>query len=226
MGPAVGGSINPDLPWTQLQVHFEGATLVDSSPSPKTLTLWGNASLSTSGPSPKFGAKSLRTDAGLDGAGMLVTDSALVVGTGDFCYDFWVNPDDIPPDCNLLDTRNTITGDNGFQIYYAPAYGLLHYSALGGGIHNDGTPLVADTWQHVEYSRTSGIAYLFLGGAQLASWADSNNYSNNQLFLGGVTYSPIGTVPTIGAFDEFRLLVGKGGHTAAFTPPAAPYGDT
>lgn len=224
---ASGGTpSNPDLPWTALQIHFDGTTLVDSSPAPKSVVQHGNATLSTSGPSPKFGTRCMRTDTGLDGAGMFCENDGLIVGTGDFCYEFWVNPDSIPPDCNLLDTRSTSTGAGGFQIYYHPSYGLLHYSALGGGIHSDGTPLVQGVWQHVEYSRTSGTSYLFHAGVELVSWADSNDYSNDQLFLGGVTYTPVGAVATIGAFDEFRLLVGKGGHTADFTPPTAAYSDT
>lgn len=229
----MAGGGNPDLPWTARQIHFDAGTggsgVLDSSPFPKSPSLWSGGLLSTDGP--KFGAKCLDTRSpGAEGAGLIMSGVAdIVVGTGDFCYDFWVNLDSVGYEQVLLSTISTSSGANGFYLDYHPAtYKLLHYSPVGGGLHYNASNgvITASSYQHIEYSRTSGTGYLFLDGNLVTSFADTNNYTTDTLLLGGITYTPVGAVPAAGRFDEFRILVGRGGHTSSFTPPTVAYGDT
>lgn len=147
-------------------------------------------------------------------------------GTGDFNFDWWFNIDSVGYEQNMFDTRATVDGASGFQIDFHPSYGLLFYSALGGGIQSAGVTPSVGVWHHFEVSRTGTTARMFLDGVQITSWTDTNNYANSQAYLGGVTYTPLGAVPMTAYFDEFRCLIGKGGHTANFIPPTAPYSDT
>lgn len=160
---------------------------------------------------------------------MLVSDNAgIVVGTGDFCYSFWVKMASVSTEQVLLSTLTTDHGTDGFYIDYHPAtYKLLHYSPLGGGLHYNAATgaMTAGAYQYVEYSRTAGVGYLSIDGHMVTSFADTNNYSSRVLFMGGITYTPVGAVPTAGDWDEFRLLVGKGGHTSDFTPPTSAFLD-
>lgn len=160
---------------------------------------------------------------------MLVSDNAgIVVGTGDFCYSFWVKMASVSTEQVLLSTLTTVYGTDGFYIDYHPAtYKLLHYSPLGGGLHYNAATgaMTAGAYQYVEYSRTAGVGYLSLDGNMITSFADTNNYASRVLFMGGTTYTPVGSVPTAGDWDEFRLLVGKGGHTSDFTPPTSAFLD-
>lgn len=225
---AGGGESNPDLPWTALQIHFDaavGSGIVDSSPSPKGPSFLGGGVLTTDGP--KFGTKCLDTRTPtFNGAGMfLATEPGIVPGTGEFCYDVWMNLDSYSYEQVILSTISTSSGGNGFYIDFHPTYGLLHYSPLGGGLHYAGVTPTAGTWGHLECSKTGSTGYLYWNGDEITHWTDTNNYTNGQLMLGGITYSPPGAVRASGRFDEFRLLIGKGGHTSNFTPPTAPYLD-
>lgn len=194
---------------------------VDSSPTPVVASRFTAGDLNSG--AAKFGSNGLRTST--NPAGVTVSDASIVVGTGDFCYDFWLKIAAVGYEQNIFDTRQTTDGNNGLQLDYHPSYGLLHYSNLGGGIHSNGISPTAGVYQHYELSRTSGTGYLFLDGNLIISWADTNNYSSSFLYIGGVSYTPVGAVPTYGDWDEFRLLVGKGGHTSNFTPPTAAYSD-
>lgn len=102
-----------------------------------------------------------------------------------------------------------------------PSLGLV--AVAGGGARYNGTNVTPSTWNHVEFSRTAGTGYMFLGGSLLISWADTANYYSSELFIGGATYYPIGAAACPAYFDEFRLQIGGGGHTSDFTPPTAAY---
>lgn len=218
-----GPAGNPDLPYTAIMLHFEGGSIVDSSPSPKSFTVWGSAVQSTS--DPKFGEKCLETTIGFDGCGLYFNGSFPAIGTAPFAYDFWIKIASLSSEQIVLDTRATSGGGGGMVLVQHPSLGLV---AVQSGVSRyNGTSLTAGTWCHVEVGRDEDmVGRFFLGGTKLAEYTDDRNYTSTQCFLGGGTYSPVGVLQAVGKYDEFRLLVGKGGHTANFTPPIAAYSDT
>lgn len=156
----------------------------------------------------KFGTGSATGDFGGDVA---IAVSPTVTFSGDWCVDWWVrgsvtglrirHPDGNQEWTAFVSTTNAVfdrLDDLGDQVY----------EALGS------TYLTADTWTHVEFSRTSGTIRLFVGGVLSASQSDTTSLEVSSVSTYGDPY-----------LDEWRVVRGSGaGHTSGFTPPTSAYG--
>lgn len=212
--------LDQDYRNVSLLLHGDGAngstTIVDSSPSPKAITVFGNAQVSTSIADP-FG----RTTAGVlsfDGDGDYITttaDSAFQLGTGDFTVEFWARPSVIN------DNDGVFTfGGAGTGLAVSLVSGSWRLTTTGAG----GTALVGailDTWQHVAVTRSGTSLRFFLNGAQAGSTiSNATNLFDNQLKIG---YYFSTNYAYNGFIDEFRLTKSVARYNTNFTPPAAPF---
>jgi hypothetical protein len=203
-----------------LLLHMDGAnnstTFTDRSYSPKTVTAFGNAKISTA--QSKFGGAS----AVFDGNGDYIEfdrGADLQFGAGDFTIEGWVN-------LSSLASYQSIFGgyDIGLDVQNSTTL-VVGYNAIGGGLMSRTVPTISTgTWYHWAMSKTSGTFRLFWNGVQagasavapamnntVAKWVIGKNATNNSShYLNGYV-------------DEVRVTKGLGRYTANFTPSATTF---
>lgn len=207
-----------------LLLHGEGTTIVDSSPSPKTLTAVGGAAPSST--QKKFGDKSIELDG--DALVRVASNSQLQLGADNFTLESWVY----------------LTGRGiGFGAYFDFRTAnvsqvnvlLSHLGTTSGGTSATlklfvngnvvilGGDIPLTTWTHIALCRASGNTRLFIDGTQSGStYSDSNNYVSDLVRVGG---NVVENAFIDGFLDEVRITKGVARYTSNFTPPTAPFPD-
>lgn len=196
-------------PISDVLLHYEGATVVDSGIHALTVTNYG-ASVSTA--QHKFGTQSLLTATCVG-----VSNAVLAPGTGDFKFESWVYITNNGGQQFFFDQRNP----GGMCLYHNG--GRLYY--YDGSNFDTGVSVPLNSWHHVECDRASGVVYVFLDGTLVGTFASSGNFTNPQWIIGAAQYFPIGVNQLLGYMDETRIRVGVGAaeHTTSFTPPTSAY---
>ena len=223
--------VDPVFNNVSLLLHGNGTNgstvITDSSGSPKTVTAFGNAQISTAVADP-FG-NSTKGVIALDGTDDYLTvpsSDALKFGTGSFTVEAWIYQLAQNTFSALLEVGNHslpnsvlfITGTYGFQIYSGAFFG------------SSGNVLSLNTWQHVAYSRSGTTLRMFLNGNLTSSATFANNLTNTSNVSVGFPKGlfPTGTnaaYPFNGYIDDLRITKGIARYTANFTPPAAQFPD-
>jgi len=187
--------------YTSLLLHFEGGTLVDSSPYANPLNIEGDLRLTTS--QYQFGAQSIYSSDG----GKIQGDykSYYYMGDGTWTLDFWVRVGSFF-DADLI-TRFSGMG-NGLRIINSTSFGV-NWSQIVN------VPEMAiDTWYHVALVSIAGSGAFYLNGVNRGTFNATGWTGTSEIKFCG--YS--------GAyFDEFRFSKGVARWTADFTPPTAAY---
>ena len=225
-----GGGGDPDFANVALLCHFDGTDgstdFVDNSPSPKTLTAFGNAQIDTA--QSKFGGAS-----GLfDGSGDWVStpaNAAFNFGSGDFCIEGFVRPASVASRrliCGQLDADTTEVSTS--VIVEMMATGNLRSYAFSGTtlIWNlsGSASMEVDTWHHIAVTRSGTNVRIFLDGALDGIAADVSaavNSSGSSFSLG--RGGEFNNLYWFGHLDEFRVTKGVARYTDDFTPPAAAF---
>jgi hypothetical protein len=196
-------------------------TITDSSPSPKTVTAFGNAQISTV--ESKFGGASIA----FDGSGDYLTTPANSDFSfdADFTIEMWLKTSEFS-----LDTFYRRVASNGPDA--SNAIELLFFN--GGGatpnicvysnaiLINGSISAATGNWVHIAVSRSGSAMKLFVDGIQSGSTATT---STN--FSAGSTYGFIvgryqgGGGHLNGYIDDLRITKGVARYTANFTPPGA-----
>jgi hypothetical protein len=168
-----------------LLLHGDGTngstTIIDSSPSPKTVTAVGNAQISTA--QSKFGGASILLDGSFDYLSV-ATSADLGFGTGDFTIETWFWRAGSGQQHIYEGRRNTTV--NTPLLYLNGSTQLTYYANGAVRISSTSVP-PANTWCHVAVCRGSGSTRLFLDGVQVGStYSDSINYAapSVSLYLG------------------------------------------
>jgi hypothetical protein len=217
-----------DAHWDKvpLLLHGSGAngstTITDSSPSPKVVTPFGNAQISTA--QSKFDGSSIK----FDGAGDYLTlaDSTdWDFGTGDFTIEMFARFTTHTAVMSLLTNyQNSSTG-----------WSVQRRSDTDTLVFGNGDPQLAaasftptdGVWYHVAVCRSGTSLRLFVDGIQIGSTAtNSTNIagSTSLLYVGGLNAG--GVIQNFnGHLDELRVTKGVARYTADFTPPTAPHPD-
>jgi hypothetical protein len=210
------GPTDPYFSNVSLLLHGDGAngstTIVDNSPSPKTVTAYGNAQISTA--QSKFGGASIAFDGSGDYTSATSGDFAF--GTGDFTIESWV----------YLQATNdrTIWG-------YASSNsgGIALFNDQSGQrriyVGTSPTMIVAgafpvSTWFHVAVAREGSTLRLFQDGTLIGSVSNTTNLTATQFQVGASLYNSLW-----GYIDDFRITKGVARYQSAFTPPTAPFPD-
>jgi hypothetical protein len=224
---AVSGPAGPTDPFfanVSLLLHGDGpdgsTSIIDSSPSPKTVTAVGDAKISTA--QSKFGGASIAFD-GIDSYLNVPSVSSTTLGASDFTVELWVYP-----------TANT--GELLFWNANAGAFGLrlnlsnrtlFFLASLTGASHfvNAGvTSLTINTWTHLAISRYGSVLDVYKNGTRVyqATTFTGTMVEGSQNIIGARTVSPT-FFP--GYIDELRITKGVARYQSAFTPPTAPFPD-
>ena len=218
--------VDPNISQVSLLLHGNGTngstTITDSSPSPKTVTAFGNAQISTA--QSKFGGSSIAFDGTTDY--LTVPNSVTMqMGTGDFTIESWVYFNTLTSYQTLFDKGVVSTGalllqtdlNNGRMIVWVQGVASITESSNGS----------TGAWTHYALSRSSGTLRLFRNGSQTGSVANSTNF-NSSAAVGIGAYGSgveVGLYGLNGYIDDLRITKGVARYTSNFTPPTAPFPD-
>jgi hypothetical protein len=227
-------TVDPHWDKVVLALPMTGAnnstTFTDVSPSPKTITRYGNTKISTA--QAKWGQGSGLFSANTSGISDHVrTELSSGIGTQPFTIQSWIYPtatsnaaaiipiSDFRPNATWDTLENS---DNGFLFYFRGLSNKIAFLYGSGSTLIEGTSILsANSWYHFLGSRdSSNTLRLFING-QLESTANNvtNNFSRTRVSVGGY--------PTmVNLYDRFMqdvsLHIGVALATADFTPPSEP----
>lgn len=191
-----------------------GATIIDSSATPKTLTAAGTAATSTT--QSKFGGSSIY----FDGVGAYLSSPTEVINSSDFTVEFWAY---------------LVSGTNDYDYFVnigsGPVTGMTLRIADGGygnalqfSINDTGRctgssrSALMNAWHHIAATRLSSVCMLFLDGVLLSSATNANSISSTSIYVGA---DAAGANLFNGYIDDFRLTNGVARYTSNFTPPTS-----
>jgi hypothetical protein len=214
---------DPDYSSVSLLLHGNGTngstTITDNSPSPKTVTVVGNAQISTA--QSKFGGSSIAFD-GTGDALRYPSDPAFGWGTGDFTVEFWLY----------------YQGGNGYTFFWiqappGPTPPYLGYGLNDGSKHpwlwnnenvlTTSTDITNNTWQHHAVVRSSGTVSIYLNGTSIGSTAFASDLTASKPFSIGDNGSLVQS--TNGYIDDLRITKGVARYTSNFSVPPAQFPD-
>jgi len=216
-----------DLYWSnvKLLLHMDGTngstTFTDNSSSSHTVTVAGNAQLSTT--LNRFGTAS-GIFTGAFGSLYLDGSSDFAFGTGDFTTEFWIYLNGGTGVVqSLYDSRDSF-GAIAPRIYKSATEKLMYFTAGADKITGT-TSMTQGVWHHVALSRYNGSTKLFLNGVQEGStYTDTNNYVN------GATSRPwlsadgaFGGSYIYGNLDELRVTKGVARYKNNFAVPVKAF---
>jgi hypothetical protein len=201
-----------------LLLHGNGTnsstTITDSSLTPKTVTAFGNAQISTA--ESKFGGASIA----FDGTGDYLTvpnSSDLQFGSGDFTIETWAY---IQNSSSYTIVSYPVAG--GLLIaFYAGLFRVRRYAVAD--VITTSSPPPLNAWTHIAVCKSGRATRLFFNGVQAGSTAaDTSNYT-----VGTDLYIATDNAAFIlnGLIDDLRITKGVARYTANFTPPTAPFPD-
>lgn len=207
---------DPSFASVSLLLRMDGSngstTITDNSSNAHTITVFGNAQLTTA--DKKYGTAALT----LDGTGdyvMTPADADFAFGTGDFTVECWCKPTVVNSNDGLFTFGGLSSG-----LFLASFTSNWYLGTAGSGGTNMGAA-TAGSWQHIAVTRSGTSLRLFINGTQLGSTlTNSTNLTDNQLKIGYYYDSTFGFV---GLIDEFRVTKGIARYTSNFTAPTAAF---
>lgn len=198
-----------------LLLHMDGSngstTFTDSSSTPKTITVNGNAQISTA--QSKFGGAS-----GLfDGSGDYLEVAGLTLGTSDFTMECWVRLASIT-DCAIFNQGNS-DSTGSYCLAVNSANGRVYFYADNSSRFSSTGALSVDTWSHVAFVRASNDYKLFIDGTLDGSYTGTHNHSNTPFKIA----KGFGGIAELnGYIDETRITT-VARYAANFTPATAAF---
>jgi len=164
----------------------------------------------------------IKYSAGTNGGSMYFSDgnayltaSPTAPGTGDFCYECWINVSQASDDA-IFDTRTPASSASGFTLT------VLDPSTIR--IYSDSADVTAsglsylNQWTHLCVEKVGSTTTLYVNGTSFGTTTAYSNMSDTSL--------RIGESPHYGAFSghiaDFRYVRGGYVYNGNFTPPTAP----
>lgn len=223
---------DPNFANVSLLLHGDGTngstTIIDSSPTPKTVTAFGNAQISTA--QSKFGGASIA----FDGTGdyLTVPHNSAFSANADFTAECWLRMAQLNRLQFIADKRSS-TSINSEWFWYIGSDNKIAaalFNTSSGGVYLNvlsSSALLINTWYHIAFTLAGTTLRLFVDGTlEATSSTPTGTYATNtnQLTIG----RDIATVPgrdLNGYIDDLRITKGVARYTANFTPPTAPFPD-
>jgi|688.fasta_scaffold18900_14 hypothetical protein len=230
---------DPYFSSVSLLLHMDGAnnstSFVDSGPNAATVTVNGNAQISTA--QSKFGGASgyFYTNSAVNGLGnyIKINNPNTVFGSisGDFTIETWVYFTTAPPG-NGSGYENQLIGQSTWPEsnpgnwwgFYAVSTGLYFYAAGGGSfILTQSATFTWSTgrWYHVAAVRQNGNLRLYLDGVQTGTTTSVTKtiFADNVRPLAIAADSTGGKQAMDGYLDDIRITK----YARTITVPTAPY---
>jgi hypothetical protein len=214
---------DPSFSNVSLLLHGDGTngstTIIDSSPTPKTVTANGNAQISTA--ESKFGGASIAFDGIGDWINFTV-NSAFDFDTVNLTIESFIYPTSTGTR-NLWSQRSSTS--NGISFRFSSGKLNFFYDNAGSGNFSGATTLNLNVWSHVALTREGNLFKLWLNGILdgTSGTITASVTSNLAPRIGAGAQD--GQEGFIGYMDDFRITKGIARYTANFTPPDAPFPD-
>jgi hypothetical protein len=217
--------------YVKLLLHGNGADgstdIVDSSPSPKTVSVVGDAQIDTA--QSKFGGASILMDGTSDNVYCLdSTDWDL--DSDDFTIDTWIKWFYFPAVNATVICQHYESDTKYYQLLTYYSYGSKYISLqfYNGGqilrLVSSEVTISNDTWYHIAAVKNGTSVKLYLNGAEVGSTTYESalpTYTGN-FYVGS---SSDGAKALNGWLDEFRFSKGIARWTSNFTPPTNEYSE-
>ena len=207
--------LDQDYRNVSLLLHGDGAngstTIIDSSPSPKTVTAVGDAQISTA--QSKFGGSSIA----FDGTGdSLVIPSVSFDVLEDLTLELFLYK-------NANGYSNVFANSSPVQLGYDLSSTGSIFMFINGAfaVAASGSAVTQGVWNHLAWTRQGSICRVFVNGVLQGSGTKSDAFSINSI---GATSSGGGQAVN-GYIDDLRITKGVARYTSNFTPPTAPFPD-
>lgn len=216
--------IDPFFKSVSLLTHFEGTSGTQIFPDWNGITVpRSNGIAVLSSTQKKFGTTSLYCAGGSGYNFVTPTSSNYAFYGVDFTLECWIYPTAAGAShVALLDTGINSADIDGFGFSGSGSGSKLAFKVGGTTYGNTGTSVVTNQWQHVAFSRTSGVISAYLNGVQQWSITSPAGYSTASCGLSIGADQQNGYYYT-GYIDELRVTKGVGRYTASFTPETSAF---
>lgn len=189
-----------------------GTTFTDYSPSPKTITRYGDTKTVTA-ESKYYGSSGY-----FDGTGDYLTTPLPAIGEVDFTVEAWVYCTSASIYRVIVSFRAGEAASDAPVMYVHLNTGVAAWYS-NGSFRIVGTKNIVNGWHHIAVCRASGYTKLFVDGTQEGNtFADSLDYvatSNSGIGRhNGITQD------FIGYLQDVRYTLGVARYTEDFTPPS------
>jgi hypothetical protein len=214
------GPADPFIGSVSLLLHGNGTngstTITDSSLTPKTVTAFGNAQISTA--QSKFGGASIA----FDGAGDYLATNLSIDNSfiqNNFTIECWIYPTSTSEGGAFGLIGNQYFGvrlQSNFDNFYFNGSSSSPFISMGSS-------LTRGAWNHIAMTKSGATGYGFVNGVSTGSTSVvSPSITTSNLHIGFYYNTPF---VFAGYIDEFRVTTGIARYTANFTPPTAPFPD-
>lgn len=205
-----------------LLLHGNGSngstSIVDSSQSPKTISVVGNAQISTA--QSKFGGSSLY----FDGSGDYLSvphNTAFSIQSGDFTLDAWVYLPVGGAESYILSKRDATSSINGWGWRINATNTLQFYYVAGSSLTSTVT-VQSSMWNHIATVRSGTTLTHYINGTSAGSSTISSGVENTSTTLKVGTSNDLTTFFN-GYIDELRIVKGEALYKSSFAPPTTAY---
>jgi hypothetical protein len=219
-------AVDADFDSVSLLLHGDGTngstTIVDSSPSPKTVTAVGNAQISTA--QSKFGGASIALDG--NGDYLSIASNSDFAFTGDFTVEAWGYLLAAPTGANASYLTDFRAGGTGFTFGVIGSSGnarMYQYTSSPDVDVIGSSNVTLNVWNHLAYVRSGSTVTMYLNGSSQGTITSSFSQSTTPLIVGARFTA--NTEYWNGYIDDLRITKGVARYTANFTPPTAPFPD-
>ena len=190
-------------------------TFLDSSVNNLPITRGGSAIQGSTNP---FGVGNWSTSFSGSGQYLDFDGASLALGTGDFTIEMWIYANSYgqgATDSRLAGSQNS--GNAGWQMAIRNS-GTINF---GSWLTATDSTLLApvQTWNHIAWTRESGVEKLYINGALSNTVTRSLNMTTTAASIGRVFST---NNLWNGYVSNFRIVKGTAVYTSAFTPPTSP----
>jgi len=168
-----------------------------------------------------------------DGNGDYLTipsNSAFIFGSSNFTVEFWVYPQVIPSEVDLISQWNagTIAGSNQWLLFINNSVPTFLWSTDGtnGSGQAEGTTVTANQWYHFAAVRNGSNVTFYVNGVGGTPASISGSLYTGATELLGISWRRNNNssiqYPLTGNISNLRIVKGTAVYTSNFTPPTAP----
>jgi hypothetical protein len=198
--------------------------ITDLSGTPKTITVNGNAQITTT--VKKHGTGSIAFDGTTDY--LTIPDSSqLQITSGNFTIELWSYPLTGKSYPCLFSNYNSTTWNAGtgvgLYVGHAGISDTTHYKLAWNGVWpklTSSATIVFNVWTHIALVKNGSTVTLYLNGIADSSFTDSSSsYTAPMWWIGTGGYTPNNSDEFKGYIDDFRITKGIARYTGTFIPP-------
>ena len=200
--------------------------ILDSSPSPKTVSKFGNTASATP-PSYPNSNSSFGNAIAFDGTGdnlRIGPSSDFTFGTGDFTCECWTYISAYDDKGLFQQTTSSFSFSGPTNSVAVGTNATKTWQIYAKNTNTNSTvEYVTNTWHHVALIRHNAVTKLYVNGtAVITVNSDDTNYTGTYFGVGSIFNT---TISFNGYIDEMRVTKGIARYTSNFTPPTAPFPD-